>query len=151
MTGPARFYFEDVEMHSTLETPAMTVTEAHVALYTGIAQEPVDDATVAPPLLPMCLATGLGWRAPQPPLAVLAFLAIDWEFVVPLHVGDTVHSRARTALKRSMREGGVVVEERELVNQRGQVVQKGRLTFLVAKRPVLDSPPPTLPKGARQS
>jgi len=28
-----------------------------------------------------------------------------------------------------------VVEERELINQRGQVVQKGRFTFLVAKRP----------------
>jgi 3-hydroxybutyryl-CoA dehydratase len=135
MPGPERFYFEDVVVHGTLETPALTVTEAHVAMYAGIAQEPVDDPHDVPALLPLCLATGLGWRSPQPPLAVLAFLSIEWETVAPLRVGDTIHSRSRTALKRSMREGGVVVEERELVNQRGQVVQKGRFTFLVAKRP----------------
>jgi len=135
MPGPERFYFEDVVVHSELVTPAITVTEAHVALYAGIAQEPLDDPHEIPSILPLCLATGLGWRAPQPPLAVLAFLSIEWEIVAPLRVGDTIHSTSRTALKRSMREGGVVVEERELVNQRREVVQKGRFTFLVAKRP----------------
>jgi hypothetical protein len=34
-----------------------------------------------------------------------------------------------------MKEGGVVVEERSILNQRGEVVQSGRLTLLVAKRP----------------
>jgi hypothetical protein len=135
MSGADRFYFEDVVVRSELVTPAITVTEAHVALYAGIAQEPVDDPHDVPALLPLCLVTGLGWRSPQPPLAVLAFLSIEWETVAPLRVGDTMHSRSRTALKRSMREGGVVVEEREIVNQRGEVVQKGRFTFLVAKRP----------------
>src|SRR5262245_35076145 len=115
MPGPERFYFEDVIVHNTLETPAMTVTEAHVAMYAGIAQEPVDDPQEVPALLPMCLVTGLGWRAPQPPLAVLAFLSIEWEIVAPLRVGDTIHSVSRTAIKRSMREGGVVVEDRELI------------------------------------
>jgi hypothetical protein len=128
-------YFEDVVVHGAQETPAMTVTEAHVALYAGIAQEPLDDPYAVPAFLPLCLTTGLGWRAPQPPLAVLAFLSIEWEIVGHLQVGDTIHSRARTALKRSMREGGVVVEDREVVNQRGEVVQKGRFTFLVGKRP----------------
>ncbi|HSF06178.1 MAG TPA: hypothetical protein VLG10_10350 [Methylomirabilota bacterium] len=135
MTGAARLYFEDVQVPGNLETPAMTVTQAHVGLYAGIAQEPFEVPSDVPAFLPLCLATGLGWRSPQPPLAVLAFLNIEWEIVAPLRVGDTIHSRSRTALKRSMREGGLVVEERELVNQGGQVVQKGRFTFLVAKRP----------------
>ena len=34
-----------------------------------------------------------------------------------------------------MREGGVIVEVREVINQRGEVVNQGRFTFLVAKRP----------------
>jgi hypothetical protein len=34
-----------------------------------------------------------------------------------------------------MREGGVIIEERQVINQHGEVVQKGRFTFLVAKRP----------------
>jgi hypothetical protein len=135
MTGAARLYFEDVQVPGNLETPAMTVTQAHVGLSAGIAQEPFEAPSDVPAFLPLCLVTGLGWRSPQPPLAVLAFLNIEWEMVAPLRVGDTIHSRSRTAVKRSMREGGLVVEEREVVNQRGQIVQKGRFTFLVAKRP----------------
>jgi len=34
-----------------------------------------------------------------------------------------------------MKEGGVVVEERTILNQHDEVVQSGRLTLLVAKRP----------------
>jgi hypothetical protein len=34
-----------------------------------------------------------------------------------------------------MKDGGVVIEERRILNQRDQVVQSGRLTLLVAKRP----------------
>jgi hypothetical protein len=29
----------------------------------------------------------------------------------------------------------VVIEEREVINQRGEIVHKGKFTFLVAKRP----------------
>jgi hypothetical protein len=35
-----------------------------------------------------------------------------------------------------MKEGGVVIEERNIVNQDGETVQSGRLTLLVARRPV---------------
>ena len=38
-------------------------------------------------------------------------------------------------MKRAMREGGVVIEERQVINQRGEVVHEGKFTFLVAKRP----------------
>jgi acyl dehydratase len=135
MAEPARFYFEDVVLHTVLETPALTLTEAHVGLYTGLSQDLPAEAGLVPELLPLCLTTGLGWRVPQPPLAVLAFMGFEWEVLQPVRVGDTIHSRSRTAVKRSMREGGVIVEERQVVNQRGEVVNQGRFTFLVAKRP----------------
>ena len=135
MAEPARFYFEDVVLHTVLETPALTLTETHVGLYTGLSQDPPAEAGLVPELLPLCLTTGLGWRVPQPPLAVLAFMGFEWEVLQPVRVGDTIHSRSRTAVKRSMREGGVIVEERQVVNQRGEVVNQGRFTFLVAKRP----------------
>src|SRR5438552_8281152 len=67
-----RFYFEDVVLHGVLETPAMTVTEAHVALYGGVTGDGAREHGLVPDLLPLCLTTGLGWRVPQPPLAVLA-------------------------------------------------------------------------------
>jgi len=131
-----RFYFEDVVLHGVLETPAMTVTEAHVALYGGVTGDGAREHGLVPDLLPLCLTTGLGWRVPQPPLAVLAFMGVEWHVDAPLRVGDTIHSVSRTAVKRSMREGGVIVEERQVINQRAEVVQHGKFTFLVAKRPV---------------
>ncbi|RPH78016.1 MAG: hypothetical protein EHM88_16745 [Candidatus Rokuibacteriota bacterium] len=135
MAEPPRFYFEDVVLHGVLETPALTLTEAHVGLYTGLSRDLPVETGLVPELLALCLTTGLGWRVSQPPLAVLAFMGFEWEVLQPVRVGDTIHSRSRTALKRSMREGGVIVEEREVVNQRGEVVNQGRFTFLVAKRP----------------
>ncbi len=135
MVQPAKFYFEDVVLHGVLQTPAMTVTEAHVTMYAGLTRdEPLVPGAV-PEILPLCLTTGLGWRVPQPPLAVLAFMGFEWNVLLPVRVGDTIYSRSLTATKRSMREGGVVIEEREVINQRGEIVHKGKFTFLVAKRP----------------
>lgn len=135
MSTEPKFYFEDVVLDGVLETPAMTVTDAHVGLFRGVAGQGPEDVGPVPDLLPLCLSTGLGWRVPQPPLVVLAFLGVDWHFLRPLAVGDTVHSRSRTVVKRAMREAGLIVEEREIIDQRGAVVQRGRFSFLVARRP----------------
>jgi 3-hydroxybutyryl-CoA dehydratase len=135
MAGPHQFYFEDVVLHGVLDTPGMTITEAHVSLYAGLSQDTPMQPGLVPELLPLCLTPGLGWRVNQPPLAVLAFMGFEWEVLHPVRVGDTIHSRSRTAVKRSMRDGGVIIEERQVINQHGEVVQKGRFTFLVAKRP----------------
>ena len=132
--GP-RFYLEDVLLNVPVETPAMTLTEAHVALYSGLTQEPAEPGLV-PETLPICLATGLGWRVVHAPLAVRAFLGFEWAILAPVRVGDTIHSRSQIVTKRVMREGGVVIDQREIINQRGEVVQHGRFTFLVDRRPV---------------
>jgi hypothetical protein len=132
----ARHYFEDVVIDEIIETPGLTVTETHVSLYLGVTRDLAAPGEAVPPLLGLCLLTGLAWRAPRPPLAVLAFMGLEWTELTPVRVGDTVRSRARTKAKRAMREGGVIFEERELVNQRGEVAQRSRFTLLVARRPV---------------
>ena len=129
-----RRYFEDIAIGEVHETPAMTVAEAHVSIYAGLTREDAP-AHTAPELLPLCLTVGLGWRVAEPPLMVLAFMGFEWEIVTPVRVGDTIHSRSRTAVKRSLREGGLLVEERQVINQRGEVVQQGKFTYLVAKKP----------------
>jgi acyl dehydratase len=134
MTAARGLYFEDVAVGDTMVTPAMTLTQAHVSLYCGLSGESSGDPDEVPPLLPLALSIGLGWRLPTPPLVVTAFMGFDWEIVKPLRLGDTVHSRARTAVKRSMRDAGIVIEEHEIVDQRGETAQRGRFTFLVAKR-----------------
>ena len=134
--APARCYFEDVEKGVPLETPGITLTVAHVTLFAGVTGDAaLRDPGTVPDLLPLCLSSGLGWRVPRPPLAVLAFMGFEWRFLEPVRVGDTIHSVSRTLTKRSMREGGVVIEERRIVNQRGETVQSGKLTLLVERRP----------------
>jgi len=61
-------------------------------------------------------------------------VGLDWQIARELRVGDTVHSRSRIVSKRPMRDGGLVVDERTVVDQRGEIVQQGKFTFLVAKR-----------------
>ena len=60
MAQPSKFYFEDVALHGVLETPAMTITEAHVALYAGLTHDEPLAAGAVPEILPLCLTTGLG-------------------------------------------------------------------------------------------
>ncbi len=130
-----KLYFEDVEVGFVLETPGMTLTEAHVALYAALLGDRPADPRVVPDLLPLCVSSGLGWRVPQPPLVVLAFMGFEWRFLQAAQVGDTIHCVSKSVAKRLLKEGGVIVEERNIVNQRGEVVQRGRLTLLVARRP----------------
>jgi acyl dehydratase len=128
-------YFEDVEPGAPFETPGVTLTEAHVGLFAGLTDTRPSDPRTVPDLLPLCLSSGLGWRVPRPPLVVLAFMGFEWRFLRPTRVGDTIRCVSRTVAKRPLREGGVVVEERDIVNQRAEVVQSGRITLLVARRP----------------
>ncbi|MGH7325097.1 MAG: hypothetical protein ACREJ9_10685 [Candidatus Rokuibacteriota bacterium] len=130
-----RHYFEDVVIGDERVSTGLTITEAHVGLYRGVTGDGGEDPQAVPELLPLALSTGLGWRVPRPPLAVKAFLGFDWEILQPLRVGDTIRTSSRATTRRRMREGGVVIEEREIIDQRGVVVQRGRFTFLIEHRP----------------
>ena len=63
-------------------------------------------------------------------------MGIEWKILKPVRVRDTIHGVSRTAVKRGMREAGVVIEDHSIVDQRGETLQQGRFTFLVARRPV---------------
>ena len=130
----SRTFFEDVVVERVQETPAITVTETHVAMYLGVTREPSLPSDGVPEILPLCLSVGLGWRTKEPPMVVLAFVGLEWQVVRELRVGGTVHVRSRISSKRPLRDGGLVVDERTILDQHGEVVQQGKFTFLVAKR-----------------
>ncbi len=132
-------YFDDLIEGVSLESPGLTITEAHVVQFLGISGaaggSPDFRTTPIPDLLPICLCSGLTWQFDQPVLAVLAFLSCEWRFLQPTFVGDSIRTRSTTLTKRARREGGFVVESRDILNQRGEVLQSGKLTLLVARRP----------------
>ena len=137
-------YFEDVKVGAQVETPGRTITEADLVAFAGISgeHEALDFSQcesglrpLVPDLLVMTLTSGLGFRVPAPQPRILAFMTFDWKRLAAVRVGDTVHCRLRVTGKRPFRDGGVVVEKREMINQRGEVVQEAEYKFMVARRP----------------
>ncbi len=137
-------YFEDIGVGEVFRTPGRTVTETDVVRFAGISgdQEALDRSGTAPgepPAVPdtmiIVLTSGLGFRVPVPQPLVLAFMVLEWRFLAPVRLGDTVHCRMQVTAKRGLKEGGVLVEKREILNQRGEVVQEGEYKLLVARRP----------------
>ncbi len=137
-------YFEDLEVGDGFESPGRTITEADVVSFAAISgdQEILDFTTgeaglppLVPELLIMVMSSGLGFRAPAETPQVLAFMVFDLHNRLPVRVGDTIRCRIRVAGKRPMKDGGVIVEQRQIVNQRGDVVQETEYKLLVARRP----------------
>jgi len=62
-------------------------------------------------------------------------MSIDWQITRPVRVGDTIRCRLRTTAKRLMRDAGVIIEVQEVVDHQDDLVQSGRFTFLIARRP----------------
>jgi acyl dehydratase len=134
-------YFEDLKIGDGFETPGRTITEADVVSYAAISGDHalLDFLAAEPPVVPdllvMAITSGLGFRTPVETPQILAFMVFDLRPRQPVHVGDTIRCRIRVAGLRPMRDGGVVVEQRQMVNQRGDVVQEAEYKLLVARRP----------------
>jgi 3-hydroxybutyryl-CoA dehydratase len=147
-------FFED--LHEGLEdiTPGRTITAADVSAFAGLsgdynqihtdavfaAEHGLGGELLAHGMLGTAISSGLYARcalgiAMQPQL--IALLEINWRYLAPIRVGDTLHVLARVTGRRETSDParGVVEMERQLVNQSGFVTQEGRLTLLVRRRP----------------
>jgi acyl dehydratase len=141
-------YFDDVVVGEEVCSAARTVTEADVMRYCQLAGDYDPTATddefaratefgnrIAPYVMVLTFSSGLSWRIPRPPLAIMAFMGLEWEFFKPVRIGETVYCRLKSTAKRKMKEGGVVIQEHSILNQHNELVQRGKVTFLVASRP----------------
>lgn len=65
-------------------------------------------------------------------------LGWTWDFVLPIAINDVLHIRFRIGSMRASKSKpgwGIVVISIELINQKGQVVQKGEHRLMVSRRP----------------
>jgi acyl dehydratase len=141
--------FEEIEVGEEYVTPGVTVTEAHVLQFAGLsmdffelhtneefARRTIFGRRVAHGLLGLALADGLKNRS-ELRVRAIASLGWTWEFTGPIFIGDTIHVRMKVAGKRASRtksDRGVVRLELEVINQRGEVVQKGENRLMVERR-----------------
>ena len=142
-------YFDEIETGEEHVTPGITVTNYHVMQFAGLsmdffelhtneefARQTVFGRRVAHGLLGLALADGLKNRS-EFQVHAIASLSWNWEFTGPIFLDDTIHVRLRVADKRASRskpDRGVVVLGLEVMNQRGEVVQKGENRLMVERR-----------------
>lgn len=142
-------YWDEAVVGESCTSPDYEVTEARVMAYADLTGDhtPVhtDEAyarttpfgtRVAHGLFGLSIADGLKTRSALRFVPGMS-LGWEWNFVAPIKLGDTVHVRFRVADKRESRSRpgwGIVILPSELVNQRGEVVQKGEHRLMIPKR-----------------
>jgi acyl dehydratase len=144
---PGKFY-DEINVGDERLTPRVTVTEAHILAYAGVAGDfsPIHfDATyakstqfggrIAHGLMGLTLTDGLKVQS--------AFfhdgiaLGWTWKFKRPIRIGDTLQAKFRIEQKRipkSRSDMGILIIAIELTNQDGEIVQHGEHQLMVPRR-----------------
>jgi acyl dehydratase len=141
------FFFEDFQAGQRFVTKARTVTEADVVNFAGLtwdhnqlhtdaefAATTMYGKRIAHGLLGVAIHTGLASSLSGQ--SILALLELRWQFKLPLYIGDTIHVEQVVSKMREdeQKDRGILTFEKELINQRGEAVQTGTTTVLLAKR-----------------
>lgn len=138
-------YLEDMSIGDRWFSPWRDISADDVAEFAVLTgdNDPLhsDDALRSPfgepiahGLLGLSVLAGLSSRHPN--AATLALVGIsDWQFESPIFFGDRVHVCTEVEqIQQHGRRSGRVTWIRQLINQNGKVVQRGRFVTLVATR-----------------
>ena len=132
----------------SFDSPARTITETDVVTFAGLsgdynaihtdvefAKNTQFGQRVAHGLLGVSVITGLMSREGTFEGTAIALLGINnWKFLKPIFIGDTVFVRYTITEKRVSNSNpgtGIINRAYELINQRGEVVQKGEMPVLM--------------------
>jgi acyl dehydratase len=145
-----RLYFEDMTEGTRWVSPRRTITEGDVSTFAGLSGDfnplHVDEVyaesgpfgrRVAHGALVFSIATGLRQQMPIFRGSLRALLELrSWRFLAPVHLGDTVTvvTTVASARETSRPDQGIVVQQIDVVNQRGETVQSGEMVSLVTRR-----------------
>ncbi|MBB3952952.1 MaoC/PaaZ C-terminal domain-containing protein [Aureimonas jatrophae] len=148
------YRFEDLHVGMRFRSPGRTVGEADVMAFAGLTGDFSELHTsdvyaassqfgrrVAHGMLGLSYAHGLMWaRTGELRETAIAFLGItDWRFVGPIFLGDTIFVNyviAEIRDSRSKPTQAIATFDVELVNERGEVLQRGRKALLLSKTPL---------------
>lgn len=147
----AGLYFEEFSVGQTVKTVGRTISEDAIFSFAGLTGDynqihtDADFASktqfgqrIAHGLLGLSVATGLIMRTGMLEGTVLAFREIvDWKFVKPFFIGDTVHVILTVAETKELPRigGGSMIASVEVRNQTDEICQKGTLNLLVLSKP----------------
>ena len=115
-------YWDDAREGDECISPPYPVTRARLLAYHGRFGLSIADGLKTQCDYRFLPGMSLGWT---------------WDFVLPIKVNDVLHVRTRVGAMRpsKSRPGwGIVVLPSELINQHGEVVQRGEHRLMVPRR-----------------
>ena len=143
-------YFEEFAVGERFVTRGRTITEADIVAFAALTGDynPLHvDADfgkttqfgerIAHGMLGASYAVGLIAALGLTEGTVIAIVHMTWDFATPIKIGDTIHVDQTVKSMRETKKAdrGIIVIEVNLINQRGEVVQKGERVLLVARKP----------------
>ncbi len=147
--GPEVLRLGDLQVGDEWQSSGRTITQTDVISFAGLsgdynpihvdheyAQRTPFGKPIAHGLLGLSIASGLGMHSPR--VETVAFLEIlEWKFLEPIYFGDTIHLITQVVAiePRGAGRRGVVTWRRQIVNQRGSVVQEGLTRTMVRSAP----------------
>jgi acyl dehydratase len=143
-------YWDDAKEGDEGVSPTVTITGEMIDMYADVSGDHtplhVDEeyarkshfgGRVAHGLLGLSVADGLKCQSDYRFLPGMS-LGWTWDFQQPIRIGDTLHVKFRIASMRASKskpEWGIVIIPTELINQKGEVVQRGEHKLMVPRRP----------------
>ena len=143
-------YWDDAKEGDEGVSPTVTITGEMIDMYADVSGDHtplhVDEeyarkshfgGRVAHGLLGLSVADGLKCQSDYRFLPGMS-LGWTWDFQQPIRIGDTLHVKFRIASMRTSKskpEWGIVIIPTELINQKGEVVQRGEHKLMVPRRP----------------
>jgi acyl dehydratase len=142
-------FFEEFEIGDQVESVGRTITETDIVNFAALSGDwnlihsdaeyskgQMFGQRVAHGLLVLSIASGLAVRLGFMEETVMAFRGLEWRFTKPVFIGDTVHLRVTVQEKKEMARlgGGLVTFEMAVLNQHGEVCQRGTWDLLCKSR-----------------
>jgi len=143
-------FFDDFKVGDLFVTKGRTITEADIANFAGVsgdfnqlhtdeefAKKTIFGRRIAHGLLGLAVSSGLSQSLRIMEGTLMAFLGLTWDFLKPIFIGDTVHLEMKVAEMKDTSKGdrGILTFECELINQNGEVVQKGTRKLMLKRKP----------------
>jgi len=144
------YYYEEFEPGMSFVSKGRTVTEADVVNFAGIsgdfnplhmdaqyAKTTIFGRRVVHGVLGIAIMVGMNQSLGITEETMHAFLGLEWTFIRPIFIGDTVHLEISVESMRETKklDRGIVDFRCKLVNQHGEVVQEGLRKMMMKRRP----------------
>jgi len=144
-------YFEELVEGEEFRSPTRTIVESDLYIFAGLtgdmtefhlsieaAKDSVFGQRPAHGMLLIGMANGLYNRIGVTDGTGLALMGVEWRFLAPAFIGDTIHLVMSVEHKREVDEPdrGLVFWGARLLNQRGELLCEGHMIRMVKRKPV---------------